>query len=343
MLGDTSGFQFAYAKDPAKNAGQVTATTLKILPILSESINASRQSANSEAMDGTRQILDTRVVKATNGGGAVAELAYGVMDDFLEGAFQNNWFNDPSIVGHTEDWLVNGSKQMEFIVERLSRNVDDDGKLYNHYERSYGMQVDGISFAFPANKIITATANFMGTTDELLSADASVNPLAGKYTTVTSYTEASAAAKIDSANSLQGLSLKTQADEDFAVVVQDISVAVTNSLRERPQVGSLHSAAPGSGDFSVEIDAKIYFKNLKVKQAFYNDDAMKLTFTVQDPDTPANKYVFHFDRVKVQDHQKNAGGRSQDLVESVKLRALPFDLTVNGDTYKASMAIQRFS
>lgn len=218
-------------------------------------------------------------------------MSYGSFDDWLANVMFGAW---------TTNVLKNG-------VTRTSRTIEEmlnlNGSL--SFTRLTGAMADTFSLDVTAQDVVNIGFNFKGQKETLDTAIIS----GATYTAANTKVPMSAGVSV---GSLAVASLTTPA-------VRKVSIAVKNSLRDRPTVDSLYSLEYGEGACEVTGSVELYFKSNAHYQKVLDHGGGDLTFILGT--VTAEKYTVDMPNIVFLNGARQTGGVNNDVMINIPIRA----------------------
>ncbi|WP_132254736.1 phage tail tube protein [Methylobacterium segetis] len=222
------------------------------------------------------------------------ELAYGNLDDLLEGALFSTWATNV---------LKNGNALKSFTIEET---LDLQGS--NSFSRFTGAVVNTLSLSLGARAKITGAVGIMAQKEMIDTA------IVSGATYAAPGTEPISTASANVAN--LALSGVTPAPK-----VRSLTLEVNNNLRTRPLVGNLYTDSFGYGMCDVTGTLECYFEsNALYAAALAHSGGGALSFTVGNA---ANKrYSFLVPKLILGNAERRPGGNTDDVMVSIPFRGV---------------------
>lgn len=198
--------------------------------------------------------------------------------------------------------LRNGTTLHSYTVERSYADVS----AFHVFE---GMRIGSMTLEFATQAILTGTFGLNG---KGLSADTS---------SVASTTTSPSVSDIMNASDNVGR-IWEGGEAVTGIIFQNITVELTNNLRDQNKIGSADLAGIGAGRCEVTGTLTAYFEDNSLLTKFVNNTASNLRFQVTDEE--GNSYIITLPRVKFTDHDSPAGGGNADVIQTI-----PFGATVD--------------
>lgn len=257
-----------------------------------ESINANIQNTTSNEIRPDRNVSDLIQVGSSAGGSLDVELSYGSFDDFLESLMYSAW---------STNVIENGVAEKSFTIEKTFEAGATD-----QYHRFAGSIVDSLSLSMTVGSIVTGSFSFLakGTT----SAQAII--------TGATYTGANVNPVINAATNFASLTMTGVTSPQLT----EVSLNISNNLRQQQVLGSLDAKGIGSGRFEVTGSLTAYFENAELYELFLAGTAADLTFKLGG--ASSKNYVFLMPNIKFSSGEVVAGGNDQDVLAVMNFTAL---------------------
>jgi hypothetical protein len=93
------------------------------------------------------------------------------------------------------------------------------------------------------------------------------------------------------------------------------SMALTNNLRNKPEIASVGPIGLGKGGLSITGSVQLYFSAVALYEKYLNFTETDTTITFQDAD--GNSYVVNIPAIKFTNGRVVAGGKNQDVVANL--------------------------
>lgn len=281
----------AYGVTPANPAFQV-------MRITGESVNFAPTTTNSNEMNPNRGVTDLILTGGSVSGDIPFELAYEHWFNlFLAMAMCNTWENDSIQVGK------------KLLSATLEKYLPVDPDITELYHRVPGTIVDGFSINIAPNAVITGTFSVLGK-----SMDPDEAPLAGATYRDPAYNPVMAAPTVTDIT-LAGVVATT---ECFSNMV----INLANNNRAVECIGFLGAKEMVLGRAEVSLNFSLYFSDNDLLQMLLDQEAIAISFKLQDTAEPANWYEFAFPRVKLSQANADATGTGADVVYEAVGQAL---------------------
>lgn len=188
----------------------------------------------------------------------------------------------------------------------------------NEFVMNLGMTLGGMTLNVTPDEIVTGVFNFLGSKAESAAATAAGTPVAASTTSVMN--------AVDNVVAIL---------EDGAVYGSTaFTMALTNNLRERPEIAALGAISIGAGKVGVTGTLEAYFETKAVMDKYLGNTPTKLAVIFQDD--AGNGYVFDFPQVKYTNGRRSGGGINTDIFALVDWTAYKDPTELN------TISIQRF-
>ena len=258
-----------------------------------ESISESLKSETDEEIRSDRQYSDSVIVSGESAGDVQFNMSYSAQTDlFLMAILQTS-----STTWLTTESIYNEKTKRFYTIEKIV----EDGAGASQYWRYNGMQAGTMSLNFQ-DGILQGSVSFMGlqgSTDTVIVTGATYGAL-------------HTAPLMNSADTLTAITVKDSGDADLGVVVQDMSLTMSNGLRGQRALGSLYNAGIASSRFKAEFSGNLYFKDKTIYDKFKLNDYLKLQIDLTD--STGAIYSIALNKLKTQSFEVVAGGVDQDLI-----------------------------
>jgi hypothetical protein len=331
--------QIAYAIDKAKEIGDVTATKLQPLNILTSSLKPAMESKTDDSIRPDGQFGISKVVGASCGGDLTFNLRFEEYDDFLRGALRNDWVQDST--DPKRKYLYNGNQQIPFFFEqRVARTEENLTTVTNDFRRFLSHFLTTFSVELAAKDFVSATASFNGLNFALAEADATSNPEAGKLPTVATYGDFNPRDPFDASNSLDMLVFKDKNCNTLPIVLETGSLTFDSNTREDAAVGHKYAANIGLGRLAVTLDGTLYYSGQQVIKALMGDENLSLQFRLTDG---FDVYIITLPKLRVMtDDEDLSAGVDNTLKTPFTAQAFPTDVVINGNSVSATVLIEKY-
>ncbi|MDR7036111.1 hypothetical protein J2X36_000847 [Methylobacterium sp. BE186] len=222
------------------------------------------------------------------------ELAYGNLDDLLEGALFSAWATNV---------LKNGSNLKSFTLEET---LDLQGA--SSYSRFLGAVVNTLSLSIGARAKVTGAVGIMAQKETLDTAIVSGATYAAPGTDPISTASANVANL-----TLSGVTPNPK--------VRSLTLEVNNNLRTRPLVGNLYTESFGYGMCDVTGTLECYFEsNTLYAAALAHSGGGALSFTVGN--AANKKYTVLVPKLILGNAERRPGGNTDDVMVSIPFRGV---------------------
>jgi len=281
----------AYGVTPANPEFQV-------MRITGESVNFAPTTTNSNEMNPNRGVTDLILTGGSVSGDIPFELAY------------EHWFNLFLAMAMCNTWQADSIQVGKLLQSAtLEKYLPVDPGTTELYHRVPGTIVDGFSINVAPNAVITGTFSVLGK-----SMDPDEAPLAGATYVDPAYNPVMAAPTVTDIT-LAGVVATT---ECFSNMV----VNLANNNRAVECIGFLGAKEMVLGRAEVSLNFSLYFSDNDLLQMLLDQEAIAISFKLQDTADPANWYEFAFPRVKLSQANADATGTGADVVYEAVGQAL---------------------
>jgi len=270
----------------------------EVMRITGESVNFAPTTTNSNEMNAKRGVTDLILTGGSVSGDIPFELAY------------EHWFNLFLAMAMCNDWQAD-KVQIGTLLKSatLEKHLPVDPTVTELYHRVPGTIVDGFSLTVAPNAVITGTFSVLG---KLMDPDEA--PIAGATYIEPDYNPVMAAPTVTDIT-LAGVVATT---ECFSNMV----VNLANNNRAVECIGFLGAKEMVLGRAEVSLTFSLYFSDNDLLQMLLDQDAIAISFKLNDTATPANWYLFEFPRVKLSQANADATGTGADVVYEAVGQAL---------------------
>lgn len=295
----------------AETAWGVTPATpaFKNIRIVSESLNAEKQTTTSNELRPDRNVADVIQTARMASGSIEGEFSYGSFDDYIESMLYSSWATDT---------IKNGVTQKSFTLEKTLRK----SASLNAFFRYKGAVFNSWSLGISSGQLITSSFGVMAK-----GLETGTTAIAGATYAAAGTSDVMSAATDFASLTATGIS--------GAPVIESISLEMTNNTRQRMAVGSLDSQGIGEGRFELTGSMNAYFDDEALYNAFLAHTALGLSFNLGS--VAGSRYTFTIPKLKLTTGTLVAGGNDQDLMLNVGFQAL-IDSTL-GATLKIDRAV----
>lgn len=301
--GTTNRTALRYVKETVFGTTPAT-PLLSSLRYLGESINFNQTSIVSQEIRADRNTPDLTRVDAEVAGDINFEWSFESFDAFLAAALCSS-FSAP--VGGVSE-IQNGVELHSFTLQKHFQDL-----AVPLFQNFTGCRIGGFTMDFQTGAILTGAFNVMG-----LSATQGTSQIAG----------ATFDAPGDGREVMNAVTNLVNLSKDgvpLATKVRTMTMALTNNLRAQKAIGTLGSVGVGLGRCEITGNIEMYFENADEYNAFLNDTAFALSFTLEDPNG-TDSYLFELPRCKYETGTVVAGALDQDVMVSGTWRAI-YDVT----------------
>lgn len=257
-----------------------------------ESLNPNIENTVSNEIRPDRNVTDLIQTGQSAGGSFAFELSYGSFDDILESLMQSAW---------STNVIKNGSTEKYFTIEKTFEVGATD-----QYHRFAGAAANSLSLNMAVGSPATGSFDFMA--KGMTSAQAAI--------TGATYTAANTNPVINVATSFADLAMTGVTSPEFT----NLSLSVTNNLRNQRVLGSLDARGIAAGRFNVTGSFTAYFENEEMLDLYLAGTATDLSFKLGG--ASSKNYVFDLPNIKLGTHEVVAGGNDQDVLANVNFTAL---------------------
>ena len=194
--------------------------------------------------------------------------------------------------------ILNGVTQHSYSIEKEFTD------LTNVFALLVGMEINAFNLDTNAENLITGSFGFMGKSESSESATKSLGT-----------------AKIAPTNSIFSAVDDVEAvlENMSNVDVTQVTLALTNNLRNRPEVGELGPNSIGTGKVAVTGTLQMYFEDSTIMDKYLNFTTSQLAIVFEDTD--GNVYIIDLPEVKYTDGKRVAGGQNTDIIADMSFSA----------------------
>ena len=203
--------------------------------------------------------------------------------------------------------LVNGVMPKSFSFERGFEDA-------NVYEYLTGMEMDTFSVSASASSLVTASFGMLGR---------SQSSRVGRQGGITDVTEETYGDTLNASSNLATIghshpSSPTVLLADLAIVT-DISLEITNNLRELNALGTVGAASIGSGEFSVTGSMSVYFEDDALLEKLLENQQTSLRFGFSAED--GSMISFFLPAIKFTEGIPEVSGKNEDVMLNLGFQA----------------------
>ena len=208
--------------------------------------------------------------------------------------------------------IENASESRSFTFEK---NFIVDGT--DNFFLFSGQRASSLSLSMTTGSIVSGELAFMGATPAASATSQEAS----------SYSPALTNELMNSVSNVKGLAMYSVAPNGTATLItgatfQELSLSISNNLRDQPAVGSLFPQGIGSARIKVEATASLYFANRELFDQFLVNGSLQIRFQLTDAkDAYGNRYGFVLPELKISSHEATAGGTDSDIMASVSFAA----------------------
>lgn len=288
---DSSQTQISYIAESTYGTTPATPAWTKAR-FVSESLKKNIDNTTSNETRPDRNVTDLVQTGASAGGSVNIELSYGSYDDFLESLFYSTW---------STNVLKNGVTQKSFTIEKKFETGATD-----QYHRLTGAIADSMSLSISSGSLVSGSFGFLAKGMTVAQAEV----------TDCTYTDANTNPVINAASNFASLAMTGITSPEVA----EITLNISNNLRQQPVLGSLDSKGVGAGRFEVTGSIRAYFENEELYDKFLNGEAADLSFTLGG--ASELNYDFDLPNIKFSDGEVLATGSNDDVYVNLQFQAL---------------------
>jgi hypothetical protein len=209
---------------------------------------------------------------------------------------------------------TNGTTNYTFAVERAFEDI-------NVWEYMNGMEVDSFSVSASASSLVTASFGLLGRSHTVQTS---------RFTGATTATEPSNG----TFNASSNVATIGEAGTPGLQVCTEITMELTNSLRERNVLGVVGAASIGSGEFNVSGQLSVYFEDATMLEKLLNNTATSISFGFDDG--AGNVLIFDMPKVKFSEGVPEVSGKNEDVMLNLGYQAYRDPTAGIGYTLKIS-------
>jgi len=195
--------------------------------------------------------------------------------------------------------VTNGTTLRTFNIEKEYADVASLFALLT------GMAIDGVNLDISSDQLVTGGFSFVGS-----------RSLSSRTATMGDGTN-TAAASNEVMNAIDNVPTVLEALVTYDVT--GFTMALTNNLRARVQVGTLGAISLGTGTVGITGTTLAYFDALTIMDKYLDATTSDLVVVLEDD--AGNGYVFDLPQVKYTSGQRVAGGLNQDIIAEMAYTA----------------------
>lgn len=318
--GSSSGVSIYYAVDADPDAAISPTQVWNEVPFTSDSLAGNLTSSQSERITAARAYAGSAITAGEVSGSLGFETEANLfMNSMIQAVLQSSAAPSGTAV-------KNGSTPMCLMfLKRIRRGTGYDFYTFR------GVQVDSMSFNVSPGSFITGELSLQGTrmgAGALAAVDGSNDVLETIPVgwTLTPYTSGNI---MSSVFAIQDLEVQDDTGTDIGVIARELSLTLSNQLRQQQAIGTGTPFAAGiaSGRFMATASLEAYYSGPDIVNAMFNDEELKLTFNLVDPD--GKGWTFLMDKCKITSSPPPmAEGPDQDLMQSTEVQG--FESETNG-------------
>lgn len=241
--------------------GETPASAMQNLYIVSEDITPGFQTVESETMLGDRQVRDAVRVGQMSQGSINFELAYGPLDDVLEGVLCDDW---------QTGFIENGSDLISFSLEREFDDV-------NQFASMKGARMGTLALNFVPKQRVTGSVGLMAR---------------GARFAGSTIGTGSATAGVDAPMMVTTETLSIEEAGTPITLATGFTINVDNGLRAKDVLGSSDIRDIGLGTFRVTGTLEAYFEDRRFIDKLIADTASDFEIVTEDVDSFAYNWIF---------------------------------------------------
>lgn len=318
--GSSSGVSIFYAVDSDPDAAISPTQAWNEVPFTSDSLAGNLTSSQSERITAARAYAGSAITAGEVSGSLGFETEANVfMNTMIQAALQSS--SAPSGTA-----VKNGSTPMCLMFcKRIKRGTGYDYYVFR------GVQVDSMSLNISPGSFITGELALQGIRmgAGVLGATDGSNDVLETAPVGWTFTEYTSGDIMSSVFAIQNLEVQDSAGDDIGVIARELSLTLSNQLRQQQAIGTGTPFAAGiaSGRFMATASLEAYYAGPTIVDAMFNDQELKLTFDLVDPD--GKGWTFLMDKCKITSSPPPmAEGPDQDLMSSTDLQG--FESSTNG-------------
>lgn len=210
-----------------------------------------------------------------------------------------------TIVVHTGDFLVNGSVQRSFTVERQQQDL-----TIPSYELFKGTQVNTFSINLSSTAILTGTMGLIG-----LSSVANTTRTAGA-TDIAAPTYG----VLNTSSNMRNLAENGVLVGGQTYITQ-FGFDINNNMEGESAIGSLSYIGIRNGEFSLGGSISVYMNDINLLNKVINDTETSFMFAIGKNDGNRESYLFDAPRVKLEG-SSSVSGKNQSRMFTGSYKAL---------------------
>jgi len=249
-----------------------------------------KSTSKSDELTGDRNVKDEMMLGLDPTGSYNFELAYGALDDILEGALFGTWASNV---------LKNGVARKTFTIEETL--APGTANLFRRYPMA---MVNTLSLSITAREKITGSFGMMA--QKIVPATAAI---AGA-----TYAAAGATRPMTGSGSVGALSIP-----GGTFKARSLNIEITNNLATRPIVGDLYSDEFREGDFEATGTVEVYLSSNAPLEAVIAHGGGALSVTLGS--VANEKYTISLPDIVWLNAAERIGARTEDAMYPLPFRA----------------------
>ena len=226
----------------------------------------------------------------------------------------------PTVTSAT-DWTATRPDRLENGITPKSYTVERSFEDISVFEYMTGMEIDTFSPSASAGSIVTSSFGMIGRSHTSETSRGAV----------TDAVDESIGTPFNASSNVAKLS-ENQTDLTF---VTELSLEITNNLRERNVLGVVGASSIGSGEFNVTGSMSVYFEDNALLEKLLNNTQTKLTFAFAAAD--GSVLSFHLPAIKFTEGLPEVSGKNEDVILSLGFQAIA------GGPYDTTLIVQRLA
>lgn len=308
---NTSGMQLAYLLETIENAIPVT-PPFKLARVTGETLEAARTFAQSNEINGTRNVVDSQIASADAKGSVDFELTYGSHDDFISNALWNGW---------VANVIKNGVTPRPLSLEVLYNGAVNADAVYKRFSGCY---INTLDMTIKMGEAIKCKADILGRTSSY-----DIAPITG------------ATYEAPNTNPMM-------MGSDFGQLViggltidciSMLSMKISNVLRAQRCLGTIHPTGVGNGDCEVTGAGEMYLTAAQYGfiQSYLSAADVAMAWRLGTVAT--KRYDFSVGRVRIENLKTEAAGQNNDVLIKFDWRGLGDNAVGNQKTLQITRAV----
>lgn len=333
QFNDTSIVSVGYAIDNAANEGELSATEMTYVPYTTEGFSISKETKQSGAIVNDRRPNGSKNTNGSASGSFTTEFGYApFVLDMLQVALMSTWTEDTTAADGSR-YITDGEDLQFFVAEKRER-VSPGGVRRNVHQRFFGNLVNEATIEIGNGELVTFQVSTNAAFGDVDEADASTNEDAGGL--VTSYKIPASYEIADSSNNIDKIVLKDDAGNPLDVTWTDMTLTISNNVREQPGLGNEFAAGMAIGRVGVSVSGNIYYMDSTILNTHLNNGTASLEITIS---TSEGTFTIVIPKLKAESPEANSQSPNEDYSQSVSLTAERGKVTLDGAETTCLLAV----